>query len=143
MKKDKLIYYQCLNNHIDIKINELIIYNFLMCLQVSIIVRDDLKMSKGKIMAQIVHSTMMLFKNGDKMKIEKWQNLHGEKVVILRANKQKIKEIQKKAIQDYGIESYWVIDAGRTEEEGTETVCIFEPIKSKYIQKLTRNIKLM
>lgn len=113
-------------------------------LQVSIIVRDDLKMSKGKMMAQCVHSIMMLYEKADKMKIEKWQNMYGEKVVILRANKQKIKQLQKEGIQEYGIESFWVVDAGRTEvQEGTETVCIFEPTKSKYIQQLTRGLKLM
>lgn len=114
------------------------------CLQVSIIVRDDLKMSKGKMMAQCVHSIMMLYEKGDKTKIDKWQDMYGEKVVILRANKQKIKQLQKEGIQEFGIESFWVVDAGRTEvEEGTETVCIFEPTKSKYIQKLTRGLKLM
>lgn len=108
-----------------------------------IVVRHDLKMSKGKIAAQACHGCLGSYKKTDPIKIKNWEQ-EGEKKVIVKVNSLEelfeIKEIAKKN----NVPNYMVKDAGRTElPTGTITCLGIGPDKDKIIDKVTKNLKLL
>jgi PTH2 family peptidyl-tRNA hydrolase len=108
-----------------------------------IVVRQDLKMSKGKTAAQACHACLGAFKKSDLNKIKKWE-LEGEKKVIVKVPTLEelfeLKEIAKKN----NIPNYMVKDAGRTELPiGTITCLAIGPDEDKIIDKVTQDLKLL
>lgn len=108
-----------------------------------IVVRSDLKMSKGKIAAQCCHGCLGAFKKSDTNKIKKWEN-EGEKKVILKVSSLEelfeIKEIAKKN----NLTNYIVKDAGRTELPTGSITCLgIGPDDDKIIDKVTNDLKLL
>ncbi|MCL2115387.1 MAG: peptidyl-tRNA hydrolase Pth2 [Methanobrevibacter sp.] len=108
-----------------------------------IIVRKDLKMSKGKTAAQCCHGCLGAFKKSDSNKIKKWEN-EGEKKVIVKVNSLEelfeIKEIAKKN----NLTNYIVKDAGRTELPISTITCLaIGPDEDKIIDKVTKDLKLL
>jgi len=108
-----------------------------------IIVRNDLKMSKGKTAAQCCHGCLGAYKKSDSNKIRKWE-IEGEKKVIVKINSLEelfqLKEIAKKN----NLSNYMVKDAGRTELPiGTVTCLAIGPDDDKIIDKVTQDLKLL
>ncbi|MDR2967594.1 MAG: aminoacyl-tRNA hydrolase [Methanobacteriaceae archaeon] len=108
-----------------------------------IVVRNDLKMSKGKIAAQCCHGCLGAFKRSDSNKIKKWEE-EGEKKVIVKVNSLEelfqIKEIAKKN----NLSNYMVKDAGRTELPAGSITCLaIGPDEDKIIDKVTQDLKLL
>jgi len=106
-----------------------------------ILIREDLKMSKGKVIAQCGHAIVNMMKHSNKQKQRKWiQN--GEKIVTLKISKlNDIKEIVNEI--NSKIFTHIVVDAGRTEiEPNTETVCIIGPEEENIINYYTSHLKL-
>ena len=108
-----------------------------------IVVRKDLKMSKGKLAAQACHGCLGSFKKADSNKIKSWE-IDGEKKVILKVNSLEelfeIKEIAKKN----NLPNYMVKDAGRTElPSGTITCLAIGPDNDEIIDKVTQDLKLL
>ncbi|KZX16925.1 peptidyl-tRNA hydrolase [Methanobrevibacter cuticularis] len=107
------------------------------------IVRNDLKLSKGKTAAQCCHACLGSYRKADPEKIRKWSN-DGEKKVIVKVNSLEelfeIKEIAKKN----NIPNYLVKDAGRTEiPRGTFTCLGLGPDEDEIIDKVTNDLKLL
>jgi len=108
-----------------------------------IIVRRDLKMSKGKTAAQCCHGCLGAYKKSNSDKIKKWE-IDGEKKVIVKVNSLEelflIKEIAKKN----NLINYMVKDAGRTElPTGTITCLAIGPDEDKNIDIVTQDLKLL
>ena len=108
-----------------------------------ILVRDDLKLDKGKMAAQVAHASVEAAFRSDKDIVKKWRLLGMKKVVLKVKNKDelfKYKEIAK----DNGIKSALITDAGRTAiKPGTKTCLAIGPDEEKKIDNITGNLKMM
>ena len=107
------------------------------------VVRSDLKMSKGKTAAQCCHGCLGAFKKSDSKKIEKWEKEGEKKVIVKVTSLEELFEI-KEIAEKNSLSNYMVKDAGRTElPTGTITCLGIGPDKDKIIDKVTKNLKLL
>ena len=114
--------------------------SFKMC----ILVREDLKMSKGKVLAQVSHTivdatvkaytqTQLFFK---------WR-ADGEKIVILKVPNEKTLMCIMNIAERKGVNCGYTTDAGLTEVlPGTKTVGFVGPDYEDKVDKLTGQLKL-
>ena len=108
-----------------------------------ILVRDDLKLTKGKMSAQCSHASVGAVLKSDKDDVKTWQ-AQGMKKVIL-----KVKDIQelhkyKRMAEDAGLVVSLITDAGHTQlEPGTVTCLGIGPDKVEKIDKVTGDLKLI
>ena len=117
-----------------------------------LVVREDLKMGKGKIGAQCGHATLGAYKaalrQGYQSKywnkvMEKWSWEGQKKVCVKVKTDYDLLQIQKGA-DKLGIPSYLVADAGLTQiRSGSLTVCGLGPAEAKLINILTGDKKLL
>jgi PTH2 family peptidyl-tRNA hydrolase len=109
----------------------------------AIIIRDDLKLSKGKTAAQACHACLGAYKKAKKTARIKWE-LEGTKKVILKcSNLTELKALHKKA-KGLKIAAALITDAGRTEiPAGTITALGLGPAKDELIDKVTGSLKLL
>lgn len=107
-----------------------------------LIIRSDLKMTKGKAIAQCGHAIVNMMNEAKQSKIQQWIEC-GEKIVTLKAPSiETIYNINSISLRK-GVYSHIVCDAGRTQvKKGTETVCIIGPEKEEIIDKWTSVLKL-
>ncbi|MDD5178398.1 MAG: peptidyl-tRNA hydrolase Pth2 [Candidatus Nanoarchaeia archaeon] len=108
-----------------------------------IIVRSDLKLSKGKMSAQCSHASVEAVLKSDKKKVSEWQK-EGMKKVVLKVND--LKELLKynQLAKDSGLVTSLIKDAGRTEiEPGTITCVGIGPDDDVKIDAVTKNLKLV
>ncbi|KZX16940.1 peptidyl-tRNA hydrolase Pth2 [Methanobrevibacter filiformis] len=107
-----------------------------------IVVRKDIKMSKGKMAAQCCHGSLNAYKNANPSKIEIWENEGQAKVVLKIQTLEELIEL-KKMIAVNKVPHHLVIDAGRTElPESTVTCLGIGPDTDEIIDKLTGHLKL-
>ncbi len=111
-----------------------------------IVVRTDLKMSKGKLAAQAAHAAVSALLEALKYKrewVEKWIE-QGQKKVVLRVESEKeLIDIYEKARRK-NLPVSLIIDAGRTElEPGTKTCVGIGPAPSRRIDEITGELKLL
>lgn len=102
-----------------------------------IVVRKDLKLSIGKLGAQIGHAVLGAYKNADKKLISKWEDEGQKKVVVQVENEKALLETWDKA-KKLGIATALIKDAGHTEiEAGTITCLGLGPEEETKINKIT------
>jgi len=110
-----------------------------------ILVRMDLKLSKGKIGSQCSHAALDAYRRiGNDREILKAWSGNGEKIVVLRVSNQI--ELEKYAHEAYraSLPVSVICDAGRTEvASGTKTVVAIGPAHSSKIDNVTGNLKLL
>ncbi|XP_011180500.1 peptidyl-tRNA hydrolase 2, mitochondrial [Zeugodacus cucurbitae] len=113
-----------------------------------LVVRGDLKMSKGKTAAQCAHAAVLCYqqsqKDNEKKKIAENWSIMGQPKIVLRANKlEEITNLQNRA-KNAGVVAELVRDAGRTQlEAGTATVLGIGPDIEKNVDELVSNFKLL
>ncbi|MCS7123701.1 MAG: peptidyl-tRNA hydrolase Pth2 [Candidatus Aenigmarchaeota archaeon] len=108
-----------------------------------IIVRKDLKMSKGKLAVQCCHACIGALRQVEKEIIEKWEREGAKKIILKVKNLEELKEIEKK-LKKNKIKYFLVIDAGKTQLEKETITCIgIGPIEEKKIDKITGRLKLL
>lgn len=109
----------------------------------AILVRTDLKMSKGKIAAQASHAAVEATLNSSRFKVGPWKN-QGMKKVILKVEDQKeLIKYQRLAKKEKLVASI-IKDAGRTElKPGTMTCLGIGPDKEEKIDKITSKLKVL
>ena len=112
-----------------------------------ILMRKDLKMRRGKEIAQGSHAAMSFLVKGQ-VKIgshllNKWLNGGQTKVCLQIHSEEELMELYQKAI-DNGLIANFITDAGRTEFNGipTKTCVAIGPNKSEDIDKITKHLKL-
>lgn len=107
-----------------------------------IIVRSDLKIGKGKMIAQALHAAMgslSLLKNEI---VERWED-EGAKKVVLKSNLDELKEIERK-LKKRNIPYFIVRDAGLTQlKPGTITALGIGPVEENIIDRITGKLKLL
>jgi PTH2 family peptidyl-tRNA hydrolase len=108
-----------------------------------IIVRKDLKLSKGKMASQVSHASVEAVLRSDKKIVSKWRDTGMKKVVVECADKKELFSLKMQAEQA-GIVSALIADAGRTEvEPGTETCLAIGPDSEEKIDKISCKLKMV
>ncbi|MEK6942546.1 MAG: peptidyl-tRNA hydrolase Pth2 [Nanoarchaeota archaeon] len=109
----------------------------------AILVRDDLKLPKGKMAAQVSHASVDATLKSDKKMVDLWKK-EGMKKVILKVNEEKELFKYKQIAEDAGIKTALITDAGHTVvEPGTITCLAIGPDEEKKINEISGKLKLM
>src|SRR3989304_6968634 len=108
-----------------------------------ILVREDLKLTKGKMSAQVSHASVGATLKSHKDDIKKWQDQGMKKVVLKVKDKAELYAYKQKA-EDAGLVIALITDAGHTHlEPGTVTCLGIGPDKEDKIDKVTGGLKLL
>jgi PTH2 family peptidyl-tRNA hydrolase len=108
-----------------------------------IVIRDDLKLSCGKLAVQVAHAAIMAFERADKSTAGQWRSEGQKKVVLRVANVQELFKLREDA-DSAGLPCAIVADAGLTEiPPGTITALGIGPAPSKQMDKVTGNLRLL
>ncbi|CAL4130419.1 unnamed protein product [Meganyctiphanes norvegica] len=111
-----------------------------------LVVREDLKMGKGKIASQCSHATLIAYKRGLQVIpniVQAWEDLGQPKVVLKAPNMEEIERLIKVAV-DEGITTNIVRDAGRTQvNPGSVTVLAVGPGATTSVDRITGHLKLL
>jgi len=108
-----------------------------------ILVRQDLKLPKGKLAAQAAHAAVEAVFNSDKKKVDAWRK-QGQKKVVLKVadEKELLKYLQ--SAKDSGLKTALITDAGRTViEPGTKTCAGIGPDEEEKIDEVTGKLKML
>lgn len=109
-----------------------------------IVIRKDLKMRRGKEIAQGSHASMaFLLKKGGNKNMEEWIKTGQAKVCLQAHSEKELLELYQEALNK-GLEAHIITDAGRTEFGGvpTKTCIAIGPNKDEEINKVTGHLKL-
>lgn len=119
--------------------------------RMTLVVRQDLKMGKGKAAAQCSHATLALYKKITNPQLEsynpelvnRWELGNGQAKITLQVpNQEEMDLLYAKAIS-LGINSYIVHDAGRTQiAAGSATVLGLGPAPKRILDEVTGDLKL-
>ncbi len=108
----------------------------------AIVLRKDLKISKGKMIAQGSHASLSSFLEADKKIREAWLKEGSKKIVLSVRSLDELISLYKKAIKN-GLPCYLVKDAGLTQvKKGTVTCLAVGPEREEKIDKVTGKLKL-
>jgi PTH2 family peptidyl-tRNA hydrolase len=108
-----------------------------------ILVRDDLKLTKGKMSAQASHASVEAVLKSDKDDVAAWRG-QGMKKVVLKVNDQKELLAYKQKAEDAGLVVALITDAGHTQlAPGTVTCLGIGPDKEEKIDKVTGALQLI
>ena len=111
-----------------------------------IVTREDLKLSPGKLAAQVSHAAVACALETKKLNSSwfiKWQNEGGKKAVVKVESEKDFYPLKQKA-EKLNIFAYIVEDAGHTEiPAGTKTVLGLGPAPDNIIDQVTGNLPLL
>ena len=110
-----------------------------------IVLRKDLKMRKGKMIAQGAHASLgATLKNLDDSRVKTWLKGAFVKVAVSVDSEEEMRELQKSAIKR-GLICEEIIDSGRTEFHGvpTLTALAIGPDTEDNLDPVTRHLKLL
>ena len=108
-----------------------------------ILVRQDLKLPKGKMSAQCAHAVVEAVLRSDKDKVKEWRSSGSGKIVVKVDNKEELYKYNQMA-KDLGLTTALITDAGKTViAPGTDTCVAIGPDDDDQIDKITRNLKLV
>jgi len=114
-----------------------------MALKQVIVVRDDLKLSRGKIAVQVAHAAVIGYLKSDSNLRRKWLDEGQKKIVLKVKSLEELLEIKQKA-ESLKLVTGVVQDAGLTEiPPGTITAVVIGPDDEKKIDKVTGNLPLL
>ena len=111
-----------------------------------IVTREDLKISPGKLAAQVAHAAVNCALETKKNKpkwFKKWRE-EGSKKAVLKVEKLDDFYVLKNKAEKIGIATCIIEDAGHTEiPPGTETVLGIGPAPNNLIDQITGNLQLL
>ncbi|MCF7871554.1 peptidyl-tRNA hydrolase Pth2 [Candidatus Woesearchaeota archaeon] len=108
-----------------------------------IIARNDLKMPKGKLAAQVAHGSVQALMHSDKKLVETWSKQGMKKTVLKVDSEKELRELLVLA-KNEGLACGLINDAGRTFlTPGTTTVLGIGPDIEEKIDKVTGHLKLL
>ena len=106
-----------------------------------ICVRHDLKMTVGKVAAQVGHAVHAALSATTARDLHKWEAEGSKKVTLKVDSEEQLLEIQAAACKN-GLVAEYIQDAGRTEvEPGTKTVLAVGPACDKDIDSVTGHLR--
>lgn len=108
-----------------------------------ILVREDLKLPKGKLAAQSSHASVDATLKSDRKIVNLWKKEGGKKV-ILKVKDEKELVSYKELADDAGLKTALITDAGRTVlEPGTVTCLGIGPDLEEKIDKISGKLKMV
>ena len=108
-----------------------------------ILVREDLKLPKGKMSAQVSHASVDCVLKSDKKLVEKWKDQGGKKVVLKVDDEKELFKCMS-MLENEGIKVALIKDAGHTVvEPGTITCLGVGPDMEEKIDKITGKLKMV
>ncbi len=108
-----------------------------------ILVREDLKLPKGKLAAQSSHASVDATLKSDKKIVDLWRKEGGKKVVLKVKDEKELFKYKQMA-EDNGLETALITDAGHTVvEPGTKTCLGIGPDLADKIDKITGKLKMI
>ncbi len=108
-----------------------------------ILIRKDLKLSKGKMAAQASHASVEATLRSHKEDIAKWRS-QGMKKTVLGVEDEKELFLYKRAAEDAGLTVALITDAGRTHlTPGTVTCLAIGPAAEEKVDAVTGRLKLI
>jgi len=108
-----------------------------------VLVRKDLKLSPGKMAAQVAHASIESYKQSPFDAQLEWEAWGSKKVVLKVDDLKELKAIEKK-LKEAKIPYVMIKDAGRTEvKPGTITVLGIGPWYEEEIDKVTGHLKML
>ena len=114
-----------------------------MALKQVILVRQDLKLTKGKMSAQVGHACVEAVLKSDESNVKKWRNEGMPKIVLKVTNERELLRSFQHA-KDDGLVTALITDAGHTHiAPGTKTCVAIGPDKEEKIDLVTGDLKLM
>jgi PTH2 family peptidyl-tRNA hydrolase len=109
----------------------------------AILVRQDLKLPKGKLAAQVSHASVEALLKSHPDIVEEWRN-QGMKKVVLKVKDRKELFAYKRAAEENRLETALVRDAGKTViPAGTITCLGIGPDKEEKIDLVTSELKMI
>ncbi|ORX43768.1 PTH2-domain-containing protein [Piromyces finnis] len=107
----------------------------------ALIVRMDLKMTKGKATAQCCHAAVALNSIVNEDILNQWKNNGQPKYILKCQSQEDLHNIAKEARKS-NIQAYIIRDAGRTQiPSGSETVLGIGPAKKSIIDEITKGLQ--
>ncbi len=111
-------------------------------LKQAIILRKDLKMGKGKAIAQALHAALGALKMVPKKVAEEWERAGAKKIVLKVSSEEELLKLYEKAKEEK-LPCYLVRDAGLTQlPPGTPTAIAIGPAEEKKVDRVTKGLKL-
>lgn len=108
-----------------------------------ILIRIDLKMGKGKMIAQGAHASCEAVFKANKKLVKNWRNLGMKKIALKVDSISQIEDLVKKA-ENLNIVTSIICDAGKTQvDPGTITCAAIGPGPENLIDKITSELKLL
>jgi len=108
-----------------------------------ILVREDLKLPKGKLSVQVAHASLETALKSDKKIMDLWKKQGGKKVVLKVPDEKDLFMYMSK-VKNEGIKTALIKDAGHTVlESGTITCLGIGPDLEKKIDKVTGKLKMV
>jgi peptidyl-tRNA hydrolase, PTH2 family len=109
----------------------------------AILIRQDLKLPKGKAAAQAAHASVEAVLRSDKSIVKDWRNEGMAKIVLKVTD---LKELHKynQMAKDNGLITATITDAGRTcIAPGTTTCCAIGPAEDEEVDAVISELKLL
>ena len=108
-----------------------------------IVVRNDLKLGKGKIAAQAAHASLEAYKKADRENVFGWENTGNKKIVLKVSDEKELLEVFEK-LKQAKLKPVLIKDAGLTEVEPGTTTCLgVGPVEEKEVDKITGKLKML
>ena len=108
-----------------------------------IIVRQDLKLPKGKLAAQSAHASVEAVLRSDKRKVNAWKQEGMAKIVLKVKDLKELRKYNQNA-KSTGLVTAVITDAGKTTvAPGTTTCMAIGPDNEEKIDKITSDLKLL
>lgn len=119
--------------------------------RMTLIVRQDLKMGKGKAAAQCSHATLALYKKMSNPEsnaynpqmLRRWEYGNGQAKITLQVPSQEDMDLLFATAMSLGVNAYIVHDAGRTQiAAGSATVLGLGPAPKSVMDQITSDLRL-
>ncbi len=109
----------------------------------AILIRQDLKLPKGKAVAQGSHASVEAVLKADSNVVKKWRNEGMAKIALKVENEKELIKLFQQA-KDQGLPASLITDAGKTVvAPGTKTAVAIGPAEDEEIDSLTNSLKLL
>ena len=108
-----------------------------------ILVREDLRLPRGKLAAQVAHASLEAVLKADKKIVQKWRD-EGAKKVVLKVNDENELLKYKDMLERTKIKTALITDAGHTVlTPGTITCLGIAPEEEGIIDKITGKLRMV
>ena len=108
-----------------------------------IVLRVDLKLSKGKMCAQAAHASLEAYKKADKDAISEWDGAGVKKVVLKVSDLKELMHVYQE-LKEAKLKPSLIKDAGLTEvPAGTVTCLGVGPVEEDEVDRITGKLKML